>query len=97
MDLPVEYKFKSFFQCPESLLTVFIKQTCEANVVPTKDVEIWGCLWETADHICTNPKCRYVLNGYGTYGYTKYTDVSKLKKEYERLKNIYEPDSPKII
>lgn len=55
-----------------------------------KDVEIWGVLWETADHICTNPNCRYVLNGYGTY-------VSRLKKEYERLKNIYEPDSPKII
>ena len=43
-------------------------------------------LWETADFICTNPKCGKVLNGYGNY-------VTNLKKEVERLKAKYEPET----
>lgn len=55
-----------------------------------KDVEIWACSWETMDCICTNDNCRYVLNGYGNY-------VTRLRKEYERLHNTYEPDAVSIL
>lgn len=46
-----------------------------------------GVLWDTADFICTNPKCGKVLDGYGNY-------VTNLKKEVERLKVKYEPETP---
>jgi len=46
------------------------------------DVYLIGVLWETADFICTNPKCGKVLNGYGNY-------VTNLKKELEQLKHKY--------
>ena len=48
---------------------------------------LMGVLWETADFICTNPECRKVLDGYGNY-------VTSLKKEVERLKSKYEPETP---
>ena len=44
-----------------------------------KDVHLIGVQWETADYICTNPKCQRVTDGYGNY-------VSNLKKENEQLK-----------
>jgi hypothetical protein len=44
-----------------------------------KEVYLMGVLWETADYICTNPKCGKVVDGYGNY-------VSNLKKENEILK-----------
>lgn len=46
-----------------------------------KDVHFIGVLWETADFICENTKCRHVLNGYGNY-------VTELKKEVERLRSL---------
>jgi len=46
-----------------------------------KDVYLMGVLWETADHICDNPDCRHVLDGYGNY-------VTKLKKENERMQEV---------
>ena len=49
-----------------------------------------GVLWETADFICTNPKCGKVLDGYGNY-------VTNLKKEVERLKAKYEPETPNAV
>ena len=48
-----------------------------------KDVYLMGVLWETADYLCTNPECRYVITGYGNY-------VTNLEKEVERLKAKYE-------
>lgn len=53
-----------------------------------KDVYFMGVLWETADHVCTNPKCRHVSHGYGNY-------VTNLRKEVERLKAKYEPEGDK--
>ena len=43
------------------------------------DVHLLGVQWETADYICSNPKCGHVVDGYGNY-------VSNLKKENDRLK-----------
>ena len=51
---------------------------------------LMGVLWETADFICTNPECRKVLDGYGNY-------VTNLKKEVERLKSKYEPETPNAV
>lgn len=64
---------------PSSLAHQFSKQNLRS-----KDVRLLGVLWETADHICTNPECRSVIDGYGNY-------VTGLKKEVERLKAKYEP------
>jgi hypothetical protein len=50
-----------------------------------RDVYLIGVLWDTADFICTNPKCGKVLDGYGNY-------VTNLEKEVERLKAKYEDD-----
>jgi hypothetical protein len=50
------------------------------------DVYLMSVSWETADFICTNPKCRRVNGGYGNY-------VSNLEKEVKRLKEKYEPNS----
>lgn len=44
-----------------------------------KNFTIMGVMWETADYICTNEKCRHVTNGYGNY-------VTNLQKENELLK-----------
>jgi hypothetical protein len=49
-----------------------------------------GVLWETADFICTNPECGKVVDGYGNY-------VTNLKKEVERLKAKYEPETPNAL
>lgn len=54
-----------------------------------RDVYLIGVLWETADFICTNPKCGKVLDGYGNY-------VTNLEKEVERLKAKYEPETPNV-
>ena len=54
-----------------------------------KDVYLMGVMWETADFICTNPECGNVHDGYGNY-------VTNLKKEVERLKAKYEPDTPNV-
>jgi dihydroorotate dehydrogenase len=49
----------------------------------SKEFQILGVLWETADFICLNESCRHVTNGYGNY-------VTDLKKENERLKKLLE-------
>ena len=52
-------------------------------------MHLMGVMWETADFICTNPKCGKVLDGYGNY-------VTNLKKEVERLRAKYEPDAHSV-
>jgi len=44
-----------------------------------KGVYLMGCLWETFDFICTNPKCGHTVGRYGNY-------VTSIKKENEALK-----------
>jgi hypothetical protein len=46
-----------------------------------KGVFLRAALWETADFLCKNPKCRYVYCGFGNY-------VTNLKKENEKLKKV---------
>jgi len=42
------------------------------------DVYLMGVLWETADFICTNPKCQRMVDGYGNY-------VTKMRKALEEI------------
>ncbi len=76
---PTTMQFHVIVSAPGELKHLFSKQCFRR-----KDVHILGALWETADFICSNPECRHVTDGYGTY-------VSNLKKEVERLKSKYEP------
>lgn len=50
-----------------------------------KDVELWGCNWDCADFICTNPKCRKVTNGYGNYVKNLEQKVKELESKLEFL------------
>jgi len=59
---------------PSEMMHKFTKKFMQS-----KDFNINGVLWETADYLCINETCRHVSNGYGNY-------VSNLKKENEALK-----------
>ena len=58
---------------PTTMLHNFSKQN-----IQNKNFTIMGVMWETADFLCENQKCRHVTNGYGNY-------VTNLKKENEKL------------
>ena len=73
---------QAVISAPGELAHQFSKQNLRR-----KDVYLMGVLWETADFICTNPECGKVVDGYGNY-------VTNLKKEVERLKAKYEPETP---
>lgn len=64
---------QAVISAPGELAHRFSKQNLRRS-----DVYLMGVLWETADFICTNPKCGKVLDGYGNY-------VTDLKKETKRL------------
>jgi len=59
---------------PSDMMYKFSKKNMKS-----KEFQIYGVLWETADFICTNSACNHVTNGYGNY-------VTNLKKENEILK-----------
>lgn len=59
---------------PSELMHQFSKENLRR-----KDVQLMGVLWETADHICSNPECGKVVSGYGNY-------VTRLEKELSALK-----------
>ena len=63
---------------PSEMMHKFSKKNMQS-----KEFQILGVLWETADFICLNESCRHVTNGYGNY-------VTDLKKENERLKKLLE-------
>lgn len=65
---------QAVIEAPSELAHQFSKQNLRRA-----DVFLRGVLWETADHICTNPDCGRVVDGYGNY-------VTNLRKENERLK-----------
>lgn len=72
---------QAVISAPAELERQFSKQN-----IRRKDVHLMGVLWETADFICTNPKCGAVDDGYGNY-------VTNLEKEVKRLKKKYEPET----
>ena len=76
-----QMQVQAVISAPSELIHQLSKQN-----LSRKDVCLMGVLWETADFICTNPHCGNVLNGYGNY-------VTNLKKEVERLKAQYEPET----
>lgn len=45
----------------------------------SKEVELLGASWEGTDFICTNPKCGFVVDGFGSY-------IKKLEKEVKELR-----------
>lgn len=59
---------------PSEMLHNFTKKNLNS-----KEFQILGVLWETADFLCQNEECRHVSNGYGNY-------VTKLAKENKELK-----------
>ena len=71
---PTRIQVQATISAPGDLAHQFSKQNLRR-----KDVYLLGVNWETADFICTNPKCGVVRDGYGNY-------VSKLEKEVKRLK-----------
>ena len=62
---------QAVISAPSDLSNRFSKRNLRS-----KEVYLMGVLWETADHICNNPKCGHVTNGYGNY-------VTNLKKRVE--------------
>ena len=80
-DSDTRMQVQAVISAPGELAHKFSKQNLRR-----RDVYLIGVLWETADFICTNPKCGKVLDGYGNY-------VTNLKKEVERLKVKYEPET----
>lgn len=62
----------------------------------SKDFELMGVLWETADFLCQNKDCGRVTDGYGNY-------VTNLKKENQRLREAmtaikaYEEDTKPVF
>ena len=79
---PTRMQVEAVISAPGELAHRFSKQNLRS-----KDVYLLGVMWETAGFICTNPKCGKVRDGYMNY-------VTNLKKEVERLKAKYEPDTP---
>ncbi len=77
---PMRMQVQAVISAPSNLA----HRLSKANL-RSKEVYLMGVLWETANHICTNPKCCHVLDGYGNY-------VTNLEKEVRRLKNAYEPE-----
>lgn len=65
---------QAVLSAPGELAHQFSKQNLRR-----KDVYLMGVLWETADYICTNEACQYIIDGYGNY-------VTGLEKENDRLK-----------
>jgi hypothetical protein len=59
---------------PGALSHQFSKQNLR-----NKEVWLTHVNWETADYICTNPKCGHVTNGYGNY-------VTRLEAENKALR-----------
>lgn len=53
---------QAVISAPEELSHQFSKRSLRRG-----DVQLMGVLWETADHICTDPKCGHVHSGYGNY------------------------------
>lgn len=56
--------------------------------IAKKEVQLWGVNWDSADHICTNPKCRFTVDGYGHY----IKNLEKRVKFLEELVTKYESD-----
>ena len=71
---PTRMQVLATISAPGELAHKFSKQNLRRG-----DVHILGVNWETADYICTNVKCRHVLDGYGNY-------VSNLEKEVKKLR-----------
>lgn len=71
---PTRVMVQATISAPGELTHQFSKKNLRS-----KEVYMMGVQWETADYICTNPKCCHVTDGYGNY-------VSRLKKENELLK-----------
>lgn len=55
------------------------------TVFRSKDIEIWGVLWETFEFICN--KCHYIEQAYGNYVTNLKKENEELKKEIEKIKN----------
>ncbi len=71
---PTRMCVQAIISAPGELAHKFSKQNLRRA-----DVYLLGVKWETADFICTDPKCRHVTNGYGNY-------VSNLEKEVKKLR-----------
>jgi hypothetical protein len=71
-------------QATVSAPSELVHQLSKANL-RRKDVYLMGVNWETADHICDNPACGQVIDGFGNY-------VTRLEAEVKRLKAQYEPE-----
>jgi hypothetical protein len=71
---------------PGALSHQFSKQDLRS-----KEVWLTHVNWETADYLCTNPKCRHVTNGYGNY-VTRLSDENKaLREEIAKYKDTQNP------
>lgn len=75
---PTRMQVQATISAPGDLAHQFSKQNLRR-----KDVYLLGVNWETADFICTNPKCGSVRDGYGNY-------VTNLEKEVKRLREMLE-------
>lgn len=73
-DGSMRMQVQAVVSAPADLSHNFTKQNLRRS-----DVHVMGVLWETADYICENAQCGYVINGYGNY-------VTGLKKENEGLR-----------
>lgn len=70
---PMSMQVQAVISAPSGMMHKFSKEN-----LTRKSVRLMGVLWETADHICTNPDCSHVINGYGNY-------VTNLKKRVDEL------------
>lgn len=75
---PMRMQVQAVISAPSELESQLSKRNLRR-----KDVYLMGVLWETADHICTTPKCGYVFGAYGNY-------VTNLKKRVEELEALLE-------
>ncbi|WP_374335356.1 hypothetical protein [Methyloversatilis sp.] len=65
---------QAVIQAPSELEHQFSKKNLRR-----KEVFLRGVLWETATHICDDPKCGYVVDMYGNY-------VTRLEDEVQELR-----------
>ena len=71
-------KTRMMIQVTMSIPSEMMSQLSKKNIAK-KEVEIWGVSWDSADHICTNPKCGFTYDGLGSY-------IKNLEKENAELK-----------
>lgn len=71
---PTRIQVQAAISAPGEMYHQFSKSN-----IAKKEVYLMGVLWDTTDFICTDPRCGYVLDGYGNY-------VTGLEKENEELK-----------